>query len=431
MAEKAKRAAKETNLRHRAVYVGDNLPVLRCTDGESVDLVYMDPPFNTGRGFPFRRDRQKGDKDADMAFEDTWKLADIHWDEEVALAEQYPSALAVIDALSEVNGDAWRAYLIYMGVRLAEIRRILNPTGGVYYHCDPAMSHGVKLLMDAIFGRKNFRNEIVWWYSWGVHTDKYWNKKHDIILYYAKDAKKVFFDGKRARVPYREGSVMTQDPKWNKKYCAEGKLPEDVFDIPTINSMSKERTGYPTQKPLALLKRIIAASGNKGDFVLDPFCGCGTSCLSAEWLERRWAGIDVGKKAADLVVKRLLKESDAMFIPSAEEVELFRKSPKRTDLAGLRTANEILRPRLYKMQGGVCEGCETKVEIRFMDFDHIIAEARGGQDIDGNIQLLCRQCNGIKGARGMTYLRKRIAERRKNEAMTKWREERRQKARRG
>ena len=128
------------------------------------------------------------------------------------------------------------AYLCWLGVRVLEMRRILKPTGSLYLHLDHTAGAWGKAMLDAIFGRRNFRNELVWWYSWGYHTDKYWNRKHDTILYYAKDAKRVVFDGNRVRVPYRTGSNMTTDSGWNKSYNPAGKLPEDVLDIPTINA---------------------------------------------------------------------------------------------------------------------------------------------------------------------------------------------------
>ena len=134
----------------RRIYTGDNLPILRGMDSETADLIYLDPPFNSGK--QWENPVEAGGRKALASFKDTWELSDSHPDEEYALGQQYPATLPLIDSLYAINGGSWKAYLIYMGVRLAEMRRILKPTGSIYFHCDPVMSHGVKLLMDAIFG---------------------------------------------------------------------------------------------------------------------------------------------------------------------------------------------------------------------------------------------------------------------------------------
>ena len=201
--------------------------------------------------------------------------------------------------------DSKYYYLYYIAARLIECFRILKKTGSIYLHCDPTISPYLRILLDCIFGEKHFRNEIVWWYSWGLHVAKYWNRKHDVILMYVKDNDECFFDGNRVRVPYRKGSEMTTDIRYNKSFNELGKLPEDVFDIPSVNSNSKEKTGYPTQKPLALLDRIISASSNINDIVLDPFMGSGTTIISANNLNRKYIGIDKNKESIDIVKERI------------------------------------------------------------------------------------------------------------------------------
>ena len=210
----------------------------------------------------------------------------------------------------------------------------------------------------------------------------------------------------------------------------------DVLDSIMIKSFSREKTGYPTQKPLPLLRRIVSASSNEGDLVLDPFCGCATTCHAAETLGRQWIGIDLAEEAARLVVDRLQKESDKQLksaaAPSFADIEHVavkgrQNLPVRSDLPK-RTAAAELKPRLYKLQNKKCaapcgdngEGREFPIDA--MDFDHIIARSRGGQDVDENLQLLCRNCNTTKGDKGMDYLRRRILERRSREAMREWRE---------
>ena len=423
----------------RRLYTHDNLPILRSLDSESVDLIYLDPPFNSGK--KWENPIGEGSKRALASFKDTWEKSDTHEDEKYALSLSYPKTISLINALNEINGGSWEAYLIYMGARLAEMRRIIKPHGSIFYHCDPTMSHGIKLLMDAIFGGKakdagNFCNEIVWCYTGpGSPRMRQFNRKHDIILWYAA-GKKWVFNADAVRMPHKDGAphaggfsgggVNISDTK----YAKSGKVPETWWDelrsgMTPVRRLIKENTGYPTQKPLALLERIIKASSNEGDVVLDPFCGCGTACLAAERLGRQWLGIDLAEEAATLVRDRLQKDGEGKLAFAAYEVEHLRKLPKRTDLRGLRSDDAILKPRLYKLQNKICIGCENETRIELMDFDHIIAKSRGGQNIDENIQLLCRDCNSTKGDRGMHYLWRTMLEKRTREMMKKYEDKRR------
>ena len=420
----------------RRLYTMDNLPVLRSINSETVDLIYLDPPFNSGK--QWENPIGEGNKRALASFKDTWELSDTHADEEYELSLVCPEAIPLIDALHDINGGSWKAYLIYMGARLAEMHRILKPTGSIYYNCDPVMSHGVKLLMDALFGGQssgkvggNFRNEIVWCYSGGGVSKRDFPRKHDIILRYTKHRTWIY------NVEYKPYKENTQQVGKHSTYSGghdidlqRGTPVTDWWtDIKTATGWAQERTGYPTQKPLALLNRIIRASSKEGDLVLDPFCGCATTCLAAEFAQRQWIGIDLATEAANLVRERLEKESDSKLKEMKEvayKVEHLTSLPTRTDLGGLRSDNDVLKPRLYKMQGGVCLGCEKETPIKLMDIDHIIAKSRGGQNTDDNIQLLCGNCNSIKGDRGMHYLWKQILKRRTDEKMREY-EEKRQK----
>ena len=425
----------------RRIYTGDNLPILRGMDSETADLIYLDPPFNSGK--QWENPVEAGGRKALASFKDTWELSDSHPDEEYALGQQYPATLPLIDSLYAINGGSWKAYLIYMGVRLAEMRRILKPTGSIYYHCDPVMSHGVKLLMDAIFGGQsggrmsgNFRNELIWRIGWvsGYKTQKKgFIRNHDVLLYYVKS---LDFTFNKEYIPYPAGYVRRdgKPPKgkgvpiedtWN---CSNA----DVLDSIMIKSFSKEKTGYPTQKPLSLLRRIVSASSNKGELVLDPFCGCATTCHAAETLGRQWIGIDLAEEAARLVVDRLQKESDKQLKSSFADIEHLvikgrQNLPTRGDLEKRADVSEF-KPKLYKRQGGKCAGpCGDGGEgrafpIDALEIDHIIARARGGQDEDANLQLLCPNCNTTKGDKGMDYLRRRILERRTRESIQEWRE---------
>lgn len=182
-----------------------------------------------------------------------------------------------------------------------------------------------------------------------------------------------------------------------------GQIPPNVWtDIPPVNAQAKERTGYPTQKPLALLERIIKASSNAGDTVLDPFCGCATTCVAAESLGREWVGIDLSPKAAELVKHRLADEHGAF-----GQITARTDVPRRTDLGKL-PAPRTQRDRLYGQQGGFCGGCGEHFQPRHLEIDHIIARAKGGTNHLENLQLLCGHCNRTKGDRGMVYLRTKL-----------------------
>lgn len=353
------------------LFYGDNLDVLRQrVKDESVDLVYLDPPFNSNRNYSVIFNRNGG-VDADVtaqieAFEDTW-----HWTP--ITDSQYAEFLAIApgpaaDALSAFRGllgenDAM-AYLTNMAPRLLELRRVLKPTGSIYLHCDPTMSHYLKLLMDAIFGPEFFRNEIIWKRTSAHNRATRFGPVHDVILTYTKSKNwtwnKVFqkyddeyvesnfnqkdasgrrfstadltsanpgslYEWKGSGPPGRRYwgvalETMRELEAQGRLYYTRNGLPrkkiyldetrgmqaQDVWtDIPPISSNAAERLGYPTQKPLRLLERIIAASSNPGDVVLDPFCGCGTTVDAAQYLGRQWIGIDITYIAVDLILKRL------------------------------------------------------------------------------------------------------------------------------
>ena len=204
-------------------------------------------------------------------------------------------------------GDDMGAFLCFMAVRLLAMRRVLKPTGSLYLHCDPTASHYLKELMDAVFGRKNFKNEIIWGYQTGGASKRWFSRKHDTIFFYSKTNRYAFFS-ENVRVPRSEKSLFrARNPKGARISSSDvTKLAPDVWtDIPALNPMACERTDYPTQKPLALYERIILASSNKGDVVLDPFAGCATTCVAAERLGRQWVGIDIWDKAHETVVDRL------------------------------------------------------------------------------------------------------------------------------
>jgi len=406
------------------LYYGDNLEVLRkhITD-ESVDLVYLDPPFNSARNYNVLFGKhnvvhEASDAAQMQAFSDTWVWTP-------ATDEQYRSYVTghlpnrVADALTAFRtllgeNDAM-AYLVNMAPRLVELHRVLKPTGSLYLHCDPTMSHYLKILLDAIFDARNFRSEIIWKRTGAHGSARRYAPLHDVILYYAKSEKNVWNQIYTAYDPQyleekfgkkdtddrffqditltgpgtREGEsglswrgvdvtatgrhwalpgylveqgiipakgtiaerLNTLDTAgriyWTSKgtprlkfFVEDGQgmpLPDVWNDISPINSQAAERLGYPTQKPLALMERIIQASTHPGDVVLDPFCGCGTTVDAAQRLGRTWLGIDVTYIAIDLIAKRLkhiygdaiTSEYDILGIPRdrAGAFALFTHSP--------------------------------------------------------------------------------------------------------
>jgi len=310
-------------MKTNVLYFGDNLEILRNREyfpDSSIDLIYLDPPFSSKKDYNiiFREATGELSEAQIKAFSDTWtwdKVAERTYYDIVQAAP--PDVATLIDALHNVlgNNDVM-AYLVMMTPRLVEMRRVLKDTGSLYLHCDPTASHYLKLVLDQIFGVKNFRNEIIWCYSRATSPkQKVWGRMHDTILLYTKSETRIF-NADDVRLPYKPSSYEREG--YAKKFHVEGdlkgakcelspigKFPEDWWDIPFIRPNAKERLGYPTQKPLALLERIIKASSNEGAIVLDPFCGCGTALVAAQKLNRRWIGIDITHLAIRVMSKRL------------------------------------------------------------------------------------------------------------------------------
>jgi DNA modification methylase len=353
-----------------SLYYGDNLDVLRrYVKDETVDLVYLDPPFNSNQDYNVLFGERNGKRAAAQikAFEDTWR-----WDEGAARAyqevvESGGTVSLALQAFRTFLGETdLLAYLAMMAPRLVELRRALKPTGAIYLHCDQTASHYLKMLMDAIFGARNFKNNIVWKRTTPKSDFRQgatnWARVQDVLLYYVKDNEHATFrqpfgpytvdkyrqtdpDGRRYQLtalnapgagmrghPQYEFMGVTRYWRYSKEKMealrAEGRIIQpspgavprykryldemsgvpigDIWDdVTPINSQAQERLGYPTQKPQALLERIITASTNEGDTVLDPFCGCGTTVAAAQALGRRWIGIDITHLAIGLIKIRL------------------------------------------------------------------------------------------------------------------------------
>lgn len=316
------------------LYFGDNLEVLRqYIKDESVDLIYLDPPFNSKRNYSVifgRHGEQDPDNAQIQAFEDTWRWTHVTEQQFTELISDAPGRVA--DAMTAFRtllgeNDAM-AYLVNMAPRLLELHRVLKPTGSIYLHCDPTMSHYLKVLMDAIHDVRNFTNEIIWHYSgWNKKLRDKYESRHDVILVYAKDRTRLrinsltqpweneeqYLATRKQKVYEENGRTYVMSDagggKRVKRYVDEamayGRPLDDVWRIDKLNNSASEALGYPTQKPLALLERIIATASNPGDVVLDPFCGCGTTIDAAQKLGRRWIGIDITYIAVDLMIKRL------------------------------------------------------------------------------------------------------------------------------
>ena len=300
------------------LYYGDNLEILRNKiKDNSIDLCYIDPPFNSKRTyFQIYNNLGVEDKAQAQAFTDTWQ-----WDTEANEGYQQiitnfegrftRQSIELIRGLEIILGqDSLLAYLVSMTLRITEIFRVLKPTGSFYLHCDPTASHYLKLMLDAVFCGQggDYLNEIVWCYGSGGASKRHFSKKHDVIFFYAKSEDYVFnVDAVREEYssPWKSMTPKIVGDKEYVKMNPLGRIPFDWWQIPILTNSAKERLGYPTQKPEALLEKIISASSNEGDVVLDAYCGCGTTVAVAERLKRNWIGIDITYHSISLILKRM------------------------------------------------------------------------------------------------------------------------------
>ncbi|GBU24470.1 DNA methylase [Fibrobacteria bacterium R8-3-H12] len=438
-----------------ALYTNDNLFILNGLNSNLADLIYLDPPFNSKRFYS----APIGSKAAGSSFKDMWSWEDVNEAYLEILATKYPALTTFIASTGAIHSKAMKAYLTYMAQRIVEMHRILKDTGSLYLHCDPVASHYLKVVLDEIFGKNNFRNEISWRRNTS-HSDAIgYGRVRDVIFFYTKTQSTIWndvyqeYEGEYVEQYYKykddDGRRWMSDNlsaaglagggytyEWHghtklwrcpietmrklekegkifytkngiarrKRYLDESKgIPaqDDWYDVQALRSWHKERTGYPTQKPLALLHRIIKASSNEGDVVMDPFCGCATTCVAAQQLGRKWIGIDIEKQAAKILVERL--SADAGMFKDFINTAIV---PKRTDIQ-ITEPTKHIKERLYKEQNGLCNGCKTQFDIRNLEIDHIIPKSKGGGDYYENYQLLCGSCNRMKGDRPMEYLRMR------------------------
>ena len=456
-----------SGIKNRTIFTADNLHILRGIPDESVNMIYLDRPFNKNKNFS----APIGSKTAGAEFKDTWSLSDVDiawWGE---IANRNEALYTVLDAINKTAGEDLMSYCIYMAIRLLEMHRILKNTGAIYLHCDPTVSHYLKIVLDAIFVSRNFKNEIIWKRSTSQQKgSQYKSKKlgsnHDVILFYCKDVNNFQFENPKKAL--KDDEILKKFPKtdsddrrwkddsahiWrtpnmgarpNLCYTWKGfknphpsgwrlskpRLEEEYakgnFEIIEKNGVKKlirkvylddyagenlgdlwddidpaqgkERTGYPTQKPLSLLKRIIEMGSKENDVILDPFCGCATTCIQSEKLNRQWIGIDISPAALNLIKRRLHDEypldqytkKEAQLVPLTEA----------PILQGTQSKN--IKDLLYGKQHGHCAVCDVHFPYRNLTIDHVIPTSKGGADIDENKQLLCQSCNSMKGNRMTT-----------------------------
>ena len=411
----------DLNVANRTLFIADNLPILRGINSESIDLIATDPPFNKGVT-AFEGITTAGQN---VSYSDVWSWTDVQSEWTDAIANEHPALHSVIQAANASAGDDMGAFLCWLAVRVLECRRILKPTGSIYIHIDHTAHAYVKAMMDAIFGRVNFRNQIVWAYTGPSNTKRWFPRKHDVILFYGKSSKATF-NRDSVRVPYTRitgtgHNSLSRGKRTNEEvraverdYARRGKVPEDWWvDIAGGGHISKsERTGYPTQKPIALYERIIRASSNDGDVVLDPFAGCATTCVAAERLGRQWIGIDINEEVRSVIKDRLQAEirgsmawDTLVKTPTeppdrdddgeavAPELTLVSVQPRTPGL----TARQ-LRERLVMADGMKCQGCGwVPHHADYLEADHRVPKAHGGRDDIRNRALLCSPCNSVKG----------------------------------
>jgi len=397
-------------LEKNQLYYGDNLEVLRkYLADNSIDLCYIDPPFNSKRNYnQIYNNIGSEDKAQSQAFIDTWT-----WDEmaNLGFAEIQSNhnnvftrqSINLMSGLEKVLGKgSLFAYLVSMTSRIAEIHRVLKENGSFYLHCDPTASHYLKLVCDAIFCPKggSLRNEMVWVYSrMAAKGQKQLSRCHDIVFWYSK-GKQWVFNVDEIRLPYSPKSKARAGYKKTNlgggKPASEicelneiGKFPEDWIQIPFIRG--KERLGYPTQKPEALLERIIKASSNEGDIVLDAFCGCGTTIAVAEKLQRNWIGIDITYQSISLILKRLEDQFGHDFTQQIVDKETQAIQPATLELKGVPRDFESAEQLAHKQDDRLRKEFEKWAVLTYSNNKAIINEKKGGDGgIDGVAYIIDR-----------------------------------------
>ena len=429
------------------IYFGDNFTVMRDLPTTSIDLICTDPPFNSARNYNIFLD-SKAQK---QVFTDIWK-----WDESSEEIRENIEDLAktneIYNALQNtLNGydlifqekqighkGAMRSYLTFMAPRIAEMHRLLKDTGSIYLHCDSSASHYLKGIMDTVFSERHFQNEIIWSYRRWSGKSKRYQRMHDCILFYTKGPDHTW---NQPMEPKANGSRMYK--QWNKKDPVTGKMKtyydksipdtetnmRDVWEISRLQSKAKERLGYPTQKPVSLYERMIKASSNENDIVLDPFAGCGTTIDAAQGLKRNWIGIDLTLLALEPIKDRLLDRHDLKphidydiegYPTNMEEVRLLINNYKRYhDFSNWAVTRLGLSPTKNVGDGGY-DGVGhftlwTPKEMKDSSCK-IIAEVKSGKPTLTQVRAFCRAIDKNKATAGVFITLEKVTKGMKEEA---------------
>ena len=466
---------------NRTVFISDNLPFLQSLDTKSVDLVVIDPPFGKKRTFEGEikppltaqeraRERERmeawGVYDVASAYElgveypdqsgETALFKDI-WRFERVMRQDWWGEIQdtplwwLIESTRRTHGDDIAAYIAFMGERMIEIRRVLKPHGSVYLHCDHTANAYLRQMMDAVFGVDGFRNEIIWAYTGPSNPNRWFPRKHDTILFYAKSDRNLF-NRDAVRIDYKQLNIQHSQsggggiggnltPDTVDAYRERGKVPEDYWledrdKMSPVGRLSSERAGYPTQKPQSLARRMILASSNPDDIVLDCFAGCAYVPVAAEELGRRWIACDMSPRAFTVVRRQFAKKPELGMTVEGEESEYEdaeprfegkgilrtrgpKQMPARTD-GGAEERRLPLRPQLPEIKfrqkpletgeqiwqafvdewGTACWYCgvQQPKDRRFLHLDHVEPNKGDGSNDDcWNRALACAACNSDKG----------------------------------
>ena len=372
------------------LYFGDCLDVMReDIADESVDLIYLDPPFNSKRLYnAFIGDAQW------VAFDDTWR-----WHEAVDDFHDVVKDVDIADTLEglrRILGEGSNlAYLSYMANRLRECRRVLKQTGSIYLHCDPTMSHYLKVVMDGLFSKRHFKNEIIWCYKSGGVSKQHFARKHDVLLFYAKNPRLCKFNQLKVKSYGQTGGGQGGAVKYFRDEKGHYSIvsARDWWEISMLSTTHGERVGFPTQKPLSLLRRVIEASSAPDDVVLDPFCGCGTTVHAAQALGRQWIGIDICVNACKIIEGRLTEHFDSLW----SDVQFIGMPKTRNDA---KTLADLDKFRFERWAASLVDGMEAnkrqrgdkgidgrgRFPIRKGKFIDIVSQVKGGGTSPGDVQ---------------------------------------------
>ena len=472
---------------NRTIFISDNLPFLQALDSESIDLVVIDPPFGKKQTFTgrLRPPLSKQERRQEQALMDNWGVYDTAsayelgieypdqtgetalfremWRFERVLQQDWWDAIRetpirwLIESTRRTHAEDTAAYIAFMAQRMLEIRRVLKPTGSVYLHCDHDANAYLRQMMDAVFGANNFRNEIIWAYTGPSNTKRWFPRKHDTILFYAKSRNAVF-NRDAVRVPYDQETIARRgrvegarsiispsaetagrrSERQVQSIFGQGKVPESWWsDIPALTNQ-RETTGYPTQKPQALAQRIIQASSNPGDLVLDCFAGCAYVPVAAEMLGRRWLACDMSPRAWTIVRRQFAKKPELGMTVHSEDADYEQASPNFEGKGVLKirgprelptrsdpeTRLEYLPPRAHLPEirfrqtpletsaqiwqafvdewGTECWYCGRRQDVdrRSLQLDHVEPNKGDGSNDDcWNRALSCAPCNSDKSDR--------------------------------